>query len=928
MSGISSFDMRVTRRMVALFILCALVPVVATIAVAYDRMHKTLVAQRSLALAAEAAGYSTSVIDRLSVAEHLSRALADDLDDGAAARMGLGVQFRSAVWYGKSGERALFGEPAYHPGRDEVSAVMARAGRDAPGLLIARGDREAGVWLVRSDAQHGGHVALELEPRYLWGADETVGYLTETCVIGPGAVRLNCDATLAQAALAALKSRPAGDTTWQISWESDGVRQLGGFREVFLRGMFGADVWTVIIVQPEEQALAPVRTLGKVLVPIVVLGLLLAALVGLVQVRRTLGPLKELLQATARVGRYDFDARVPVARNDEFGVLATAFNAMSARLGRQFKALETHADIDAVVLSSVDLSRVADIVLQRMAELVPADRHFLLLGEGVSDGRLRIHTRGRDGLDGRLVAISPADADRLLATGADGGSADGRIEALSCLPAGRLYALPISVRGQLAGALVLGYDAERAPDEEARRLLRDLGDRVAVAVATARRDAELYSRAHFDSLTQLPNRLLGAEELQRAIAAAERQKRTLALLFIDLDGFSAVNDSLGHAAGDQLLKQAAGRLRGCLRRSDMVARFGGDEFAVLLPEVRAAADAAVVGRNIVAALAAPFELDGRDAFVSASVGIALYPDDAATAEALLRHADLAMYSAKEAGRGHVVFFKASMNAEAQRRAELEKDLRHALVRQQFDLYYQPQLDVRAGRVVGAEALIRWNHPERGLVSPLQFIDFAESGGLIDEIGRWALGQAAAQFVAWRRAGLEIDHVSVNVSPRQLRKPGFAGLVSEVLAQAGMPPGAMRLEITETAVMDRLGAAEENLAGLHRLGTPLELDDFGTGYSSLAHLQRLPVDAVKLDHAFLSTIESSASSLAIVRAAIDMAHAVGKRVVAEGVEQPGQLALLSQMGCDLMQGYYISRPLPVPDFAAFMRARTPPLPAER
>ncbi len=923
MSRAGSFDLRVTRRIVALFVLCALLPVAATIIVSYSRMHETLVAQRSRVLAAAAAGYSTSVIDRLSVAEHLSRAFAADMDSARPLRSDLGAHFRSAVAYGGSSLRVLFGEPAALPEPDELRAVAARLGRDAAGLVIGRSAHDASVWLVRRQDEGEGHVALELEPRYLWGADETLGYLTDACVLGAGAVRLNCESPMAGAALAALKARPAGDTAWQLAWESGGKRYLGGYREVFLRGMFGSDVWTVIVGQPEEQALEPVRALGRLVVPVVALGLLLAALLGLVHVRRTLGPLKELVRATERVAGYDFEARVPVGRKDEFGVLAAAFNAMSARLGRQFKALETNAEIDTVVLSSVDLSRVAAIVLQRMAELVPADRHLLLLADGGPEGTYRVHSRsGRDGLDGRFIVLAAAERERLLAASAGLGPEAGRIDGFSWISARALYSLPVSVGGELAGAIILGFDeGDGAPDAEGLRLLRDLGDRVAVAVATARRDQELYSRAHYDALTRLPNRLLGAEELERSIAAAERQQRTLALLFVDLDGFSAVNDSLGHAAGDQLLKQAAVRLRGCLRKSDIVARFGGDEFAVLLPEVREAADAAVVARHAVEALAAPFELDGRSAFVSASIGIALYPDDARTAEALLRHADLAMYTAKEAGRGQVAFFKPSMNAEAQRRVELEKDLRHALERREFELHYQPQLDVRTDRIVGAEALIRWNHPVRGLVPPLQFIGFAESGDLIEEIGRWALSEATAQFVAWQAAGLAIGHVSVNVSPRQLRKPGFVHVVSGALSQAGMHAGALRIEITESAVMDPHGAAEANLAALHRLGTPLELDDFGTGYSALAYLQRLPVATVKLDRAFLKTIESSASSRAIVRAAIDMVHALGKSVVAEGVEQPGQLELLSQMGCDLMQGDYLSKPLPAEGFAAFLRQRS-------
>jgi diguanylate cyclase (GGDEF)-like protein len=410
------------------------------------------------------------------------------------------------------------------------------------------------------------------------------------------------------------------------------------------------------------------------------------------------------------------------------------------------------------------------------------------------------------------------------------------------------------------------------------------------------------------------------EELERAVAHAARHSRVLAVLFVDLDGFSDVNDSLGHEAGDQLLAQTAARLRGCVRKADVVSRLGGDEFAVMLPELSDPADAAVAARHIIAELSAPFRLTGGEAFVSASIGIALYPADAAKADELLRNADLAMYNAKQAGRGQVVFFQASMNQEVRRRVELDRELRDALAEGQFELHYQPQLDLRSGRICAAEALLRWRHPSRGLVRPVEFIPFAESSGLIDPIGQWAIEAACVQLVAWRALQLPVEYVSVNVSPRQLRRPGFATFVAGVLQRHELTPGMLHLEITESALEDDQPAASANFGALIQLGMQLELDDFGTGYSSLARLQHVPVAAVKLDRSFISTIERNAGAQAVVRAVIDMSHALGKYVVAEGIEHEGQLALLQAMGCDLAQGYYLSQPEPPALFAEFVRQR--------
>jgi diguanylate cyclase (GGDEF)-like protein len=903
MIQIGGFGTRVTRRMVGLFIACALLPVGAALFAGYDRVHGALVEQRLTLLRDAAGGYGVALVDRLNAADAIAHSGAIEASREASGYFRAGVVLEPG-----GGRTLLFGEADRMPGRRELADLDRRLASGASGLAVVRlGDGSVALWLVRDRARR--RVALELDLKYLW-AVEDLPYLMDLCVLGPDGVPMTCTRPLPDEALAALRGRSSTQPHGDVAWSAEGTRYLSGFHEVFLRGRFGAGTWTIVASQPERHALAPVKAVGRLVIPVLLVALLGAALIGVVLVRRTLAPLQPLTAAARRLGAGDFTARVAEARDDEFGALGSAFNAMSARLGRQFNSLVAHAEIDTEILSGVDLPRIAAIVLRRMAELAPADRHYLVLADPVGPGYTLYSTAGA-----RPLELPGSEILRLLAA-PDGATA------LPGIVGARASGLPIALERRYVGAMVLAYDQVRQPTAEEVPLLRDLADRVAVALTAARRERELERRANYDPLTQLPNRALGLEELTRAVAAAERSGRSLAVLFVDLDGFADVNDSAGHAVGDQVLAQAAARLRSCLRKSDLVARLGGDEFAVVLPEVRDAVDAAQAAHHVIEALSTPFQVGAR-VLVTAGVGIALYPADGASAEELLRHADLAMVHAKSAGRSQVAFFAPAMNAEIRRRVELERELHLALDDNQFILHYQPQLDLRLGRIVGAEALVRWLHPLRGLMPPAQFIGFAESSGLIEDLGRWTLRAAVAQFVTWRAQGLELGYVAVNVSPRQFRNPAFTEMVASALREYMMPAAALRLEITESAVMNN-DAARANLAGLTALGTPLELDDFGTGYSSLAQLQRLPIVGIKIDRAFVRDIELERGSQAVVRAAIEMAHALGKTVVGEGVEHAGQLEMLRSMGCDVVQGYFLSPPVTAVKFADLLRSR--PLPA--
>jgi len=423
---------------------------------------------------------------------------------------------------------------------------------------------------------------------------------------------------------------------------------------------------------------------------------------------------------------------------------------------------------------------------------------------------------------------------------------------------------------------------------------------------------ELAHLAHHDPLTDLPNRLLFTDRAKQALASAQTQKRGCALLLLDLDHFKIINDSLGHNVGDQLLKLAGERLQALLGPSVTLARLGGDEFAVLAESCTQVVQAAALAQRILAALQQPFNFDGHQLFVSASIGISLFPNDALSAEQLLRNADSALFKAKSAGREGYALYTEELTAHAQNRVEIAGELRRALQQEELRVYYQPVHDLHDGRLVGVEALVRWQHPERGLVPPGEFIPIAERTGLIADIDGWVMNQACRQMCQWLADGVPVRFVAVNVSSRLFARRELYEQVAKVLHDTGLDPTFLELEVTESAVMDDPEVALEQLHRLRELGLRLAIDDFGTGYSSLLRLKRLPVQKLKIDQGFVAGLPWDEDDAAIVRVVIALAKSMGMQVQAEGIEQVEQAQFLLDLACDMGQGYWFGRPMPAID----------------
>jgi len=449
--------------------------------------------------------------------------------------------------------------------------------------------------------------------------------------------------------------------------------------------------------------------------------------------------------------------------------------------------------------------------------------------------------------------------------------------------------------GQITGAVVVFHD-------------------ITAAQATAEKMTHL---AQHDFLTGLPNRILLNDRTAHAIAVAQRDNTQLAVLFLDLDNFKLVNDTLGHMIGDKLLRSVAQRLRECVRGSDTVSRQGGDEFILLLPEKKDGGNAALTAERILAALSVSHTIDQHELHVTPSIGISVYPGDAKNFETLIKNADTAMYHAKESGRNNYQFFEADMNARAVERQDIEAHLRHALERDEFILHYQPKVNLASGTITGAEALVRWMHPEHGMMLPGRFVPVAEACGLIVPIGRWVLREACAQVKRWESSGLWIASMAVNVSALEFRSPDFVEGVRAILNETGLEASRLQLEITESALMRDAEASTAILEQLKDMGVQLAVDDFGTGYSSLSYLNQFPIDVLKIDQSFVRDIGSSEGSGIIVSAVIAMGTSLKQQVVAEGVEKSMQLAFLRTHQCEEGQGYLFSQPLSADPFAVLL-----------
>ncbi|HEU4458040.1 MAG TPA: EAL domain-containing protein [Methylibium sp.] len=882
---------RLGRRIAAQFLLAASLPAAVLGVLAYGSLRAQTQEQQQRRLEHEIGADALRVFDRLVAARAALRLLAARGEQPAALPPG---SLFTAISLDDPHAAALPAEP-------EARTLLAwwRSAPRPPGTSLhwkAGGDA-ATVVLVLHQAGGNRSWLAQVDARFLW-ADVFEAFDGGTaCVRDAGHAALHC----AQGAPAAPAAEPAAGL-------------LHASKPLFLEHEFGAGDWRFEASRPRGADALAGLPLGSLVAKVVLALLLLVAVLSLAQVRRTMDPLRRLVAVTRRLARQDYAARVALSGDDEFRELGESFNDMATQMQVHVRELQMLSSMDREILDAADADRLLERALELLGELAPGATVAIVVVDAADRGRPRLQWRSAAGGAGGTTIDD--DAARSLTALADAGAwlePDGP-PALAArrlgLDGAVLYRTAASAHGRIEAAVLVGA-ADLALDAPAWRARIDgLGRRVAVALSAAAHARQLMREATHDALTGLRNRA----GLQAALRVALADERPFALMFADLDRFKSVNDSLGHPAGDALLRVAAQRLLDALPPETIVARPGGDEFVLLLdtgPQARLAPEAAA--RAVCACLGEVFVVEGHEFVLGASVGWSLHPADGDDANTLLRRADLAMYAAKEAGGARTRRYDAALERAAEERAWIVNELPMAVERGQLVVHYQPRVDARTGRAHGAEALVRWRHPKHGLVSPARFIPAAEETGAIRAIGRWVLDEACRQLAAWRREGVAIERVSVNLSARQLAEPTLFDEVRAALVRHRLEGGRLELEVTESMLVDDGGTATATLTRLRVAGVLIALDDFGTGYSSMSYLGRMPLDVMKIDRAFVRDLGDGGPADSVTRAIVALAQSLRLRLVAEGVETEAQAAALRALGCDELQGFLYAKPLSAEDY---------------
>ncbi|WOD12803.1 EAL domain-containing protein [Pseudomonas sp. NyZ704] len=923
-----TFNSPIARRLFLFFFLAVTLPIILLVSVTFFQLTDYMAGQHKKELQHDAKYIGMNLFERLQrVSIELPRLAAarperafPDVFEGAAGdrisvRLFSGEVTGSPVWLYPGVNTADF----FTELGKELTAPAQPGGESLMRIHQLEVSGNEGLFVSLKLAA-GDYLAARLQPTFFWDPEQ-LPHDKLACVVADIEGVVFCNVTPPEDLITALSSARSASSLGSFKWSQAGEPMLAVYWEVFLRNLKMDTNWTVVLSQPEQQLFAATRRFQNTLIIIVLTSILMALMFSIGHLRRVLRPLQTLRDATRRVSEGKLDKPVLITSGDEFEELAVAFNGMTEKLGRQFEQREALMELDRLILSSRDSRSVVKQVLLR-AKNFPECQMLLVVVQQEGGVSLRAVRRGSEQEEEHDLVSSEEFGQMMSDLNTE---SELRITSLpNWLPGlcgtedcASWLIFPLAVSGLLQGFVLIGTRRQAGLGEEETGWAVQIVGRLSIALTRARWQADLYHQAHFDDLTGLPNRSALKAALTQALDRSRRHDTRVALLFIDLDRFKLINDSIGHAAGDMYLQAVAERILCCVRREDTVSRLGGDEFTIVIADIPSDANIgaevlAVVSR-LLESIPKPVRIGTHDLRSTLSIGASIFPDDGQTIDDLMKQADTAMYQAKRSGGNSFRFYAEEMQAASQERMELEHDMRRALENDQFMLYFQPQVAAGSKQIRSAEVLLRWNHPERGLVSPGLFIPIAEESLLIADIDCWVLNATCSHIRRWLDMGIEPVRLAVNISAAQFQNPKFVDLVKTALANFELTPDRIELEITEGAFIDDLLHAQQVLHELQTFGVRLAIDDFGTGYCSLAYLKKMPIDKLKIDQSFIRDITRSTRDAAIVEVILQLSKQLGLRCIAEGVETEAELSWLVGKGCEIFQGYLFHRPMPLADF---------------
>lgn len=687
--------------------------------------------------------------------------------------------------------------------------------------------------------------------------------------------------------------------------------------ELFLNGEFHSNSWlfTTTNLTNDNKELLPSFMQSYEYVIVALITLLLVALLSLQRIRSTMEPLDKLTDGAKKIQEGDFSV-ISIDERSEFSDLAKAFNQMSIGINEKISTLKTLSEIDSVIASKLNVEDIINQVLTRMHRLQPNSIFYIFRVEEKTNEAAHCSVMISDGDTTLSRRISvPTDEIEYIKSFKQGHLIDSEelsnysyYKVLAEFGELHYWAFPMLWQNQFNGFIFVGSQHKLAENNTIWQEFRELAHRINISISSQSREQELIRQSQHDILTGLPNRTLLEDRLNQAIEQSNRSKKPVWVIFIDIDRFKYINDSMGHQLGDQVLLSIAKRLKDSVREVDTVARFGGDEFVIVLnTDSKDSINSEILSR-ILNTVAQPIQVDNLEISTTCSIGVSVYPDDSKSSTDLIKYADIAMYRAKDLGKNNFQFFTEALNQQVDKQMRIYSLLRGAVDRHELSLLYQPKVDITTQKIIGVEALIRWNSPELGFVSPLEFISIAEETGLIIPIGEWVMRTACAQAVNWHSAGLGNLLMSVNVSAKQFSQENFYSSTMSILNEIGLKGEFLDIELTESLLFEYTDIAIEKLNQIKKAGISISIDDFGTGYSNLAHLNNLAIDTIKIDKSFIDIIEKDTLKAPIVDTVILLAKSLNLNLVAEGVESYDQVLYLSARGCNIIQGYYFSKPV--------------------